>query len=86
MIDSRSTSPPEDSKAPAIRVLIFNQQGDRDAVKLLESLYRKTSPFNHVIFCPSASQTSGKSQKDFVNHTHDEQVGRRLEHRLVAPY
>jgi folylpolyglutamate synthase len=40
------------------RVLIFNQQGHREAMQLLEGLFNAIKvqgfvPFNHVIFCPT---------------------------------
>jgi folylpolyglutamate synthase len=40
------------------RVLIFNQQGHREAVELLEGLFKaiktqESLDFDHVIFCPT---------------------------------
>jgi folylpolyglutamate synthase len=43
---------------PGTRVLIFNQQGYREAMELLEELFKAiriqgSEPFDHVIFCPT---------------------------------
>jgi folylpolyglutamate synthase len=43
---------------PGTRVLIFNQQGHREAIALLEELFRAVKSqeslhFDHVIFCPT---------------------------------
>jgi hypothetical protein len=49
---------------PGTRILIFNQQGYREALSLLEGLYSAVSAdglvkFDHVIFCTSAGQQKG---------------------------
>ncbi|KAJ5041769.1 uncharacterized protein L3040_005337 [Drepanopeziza brunnea f. sp. 'multigermtubi'] len=59
---------------PGPRVLIFNQQGHRDAVDLLEGLFKAASSqnrinFDHVIFCPTVP--ASKSNKDQVNLSTD---------------
>ncbi|PBP26795.1 putative Folylpolyglutamate synthase, partial [Diplocarpon rosae] len=56
------------------RVLIFNQQGHRESVELLESLFNVISSetdvrFDHVIFCPTVPATI--SNKDHVNLSTD---------------
>lgn len=49
---------------PGARILIFNQQGHREAMELLEGLSlaikaQKSMAFDHVIFCPTVpSKTS----------------------------
>jgi folylpolyglutamate synthase len=51
----------------ATRVLIFNQQGEREAVKLLESLHTAITAsdlkFDHVIFCPTSSPSNLQSRR-----------------------
>ncbi|KAG9243758.1 Mur ligase [Calycina marina] len=71
----RWKQPQSRGKAPATRVLIFNQQGDHDATKLLEVVFKTSDrPFSHVIFCPSASQAQSTSQNAFVNHAQDSEA------------
>ncbi|KAB8302804.1 hypothetical protein EYC80_006149 [Monilinia laxa] len=56
------------------RVLIFNQQGHREAIGLLEGLYSATQEsvkFDHVIFCTTSIQKENASKKDFVNLSYD---------------
>ncbi|KAL2076193.1 hypothetical protein VTL71DRAFT_1136 [Oculimacula yallundae] len=53
------------------RVLIFNQQGHRESVELLEGLYnaikfQNTIKFDHVIFCPTVPSAQA-AKKDHVN-------------------
>ncbi|RDW75864.1 folylpolyglutamate synthase [Coleophoma crateriformis] len=55
------------------RVLIFNQQGEHEALQILEVLYNTIArygavQFDHVIFC---TNTGSVVKKDNVNHTHD---------------
>ncbi|POS83072.1 hypothetical protein EPUL_004725 [Erysiphe pulchra] len=54
-------------KNGGLRILIFNQQGRRDLIMLLNDLFKETRAenlqFNHVIFCPTnheLSKTKGK--------------------------
>jgi folylpolyglutamate synthase len=61
---------------PGTRILIFNQQGHREAVSLLEGLYNSTKTqtpiqFDHVIFCPTVPVSTSTSSKDFVNLSTD---------------
>ncbi|KAE8449476.1 hypothetical protein EG329_008084 [Mollisiaceae sp. DMI_Dod_QoI] len=54
---------------PEPRVLIFNQQGHRESMELLEGLFAATrgqTKFDHVIFCPSVPPASS-TRKDHVN-------------------
>ncbi|KUJ23915.1 FolC bifunctional protein [Mollisia scopiformis] len=54
---------------PEPRVLIFNQQGHRETIELLERLFAATErqlKFDHVIFCPSTPPASS-TKKDHVN-------------------
>lgn len=49
---------------PGTRILIFNQQGHREALPLLDGLYSAITSqdlvkFDHVIFCTSAGQQKG---------------------------
>lgn len=53
---------------PNTRVLLFNQQGDHDAIQLLEGLYNKSQSeeelhFDHVIFCPTRNRNSQTGKK-----------------------
>ena len=55
-----STSFPNNDFRSGSRVLIFNQQGHREAVELLEGLFNAITSqgivkFDHVIFCPTVS-------------------------------
>jgi len=52
-------------------------------MKLLKCLHSRANPFQHVIFCPSASQIHGTFQKEFVNHMHDKDVGQILKDILA---
>jgi len=52
------------------RILIFNQQGQREINELLEGVYKETKAqgkfsFDHVIFCPTipAANTTRKGEK-----------------------
>ncbi|ESZ90515.1 hypothetical protein SBOR_9101 [Sclerotinia borealis F-4128] len=58
------------------RVLIFNQQGHREAIGLLEGLHRATRrsiKFNHVIFCSTSIQKKSTSKIEFINLSTDPQ-------------
>jgi folylpolyglutamate synthase len=49
---------------PGTRVLVFNQQGHRDSLTLLEDLYSAITShglvkFDHVIFCTSTGEQKG---------------------------
>ncbi|CZR56050.1 related to folylpolyglutamate synthase [Phialocephala subalpina] len=58
---------------PEPRVLIFNQQGHRESMELMEDLFASTkgrSKFDHVIFCPSVPPASS-TRKDHVNFQTD---------------
>ncbi|TVY82851.1 Folylpolyglutamate synthase [Lachnellula suecica] len=64
----------ECSKNSATQVLIFNQQGERESIELLENLFEATKnggvKFDHVVFCPNVlGGTSTK--KDFVDKAHN---------------
>jgi len=64
------------SSKPGFHVLIFNQQGHREALGLLEGLFRAISSqglakFDHVIFCTNAVQADSAIKRDFVNHAYD---------------
>ncbi|CAL3970141.1 unnamed protein product [Diplocarpon coronariae] len=64
----------EATSKPGRRVLIFNQQGHRESVELLEGLFNAISSeadikFDHVIFCPTVPVT--QSSKDHVNLSTD---------------
>ncbi|EHL01839.1 putative Folylpolyglutamate synthase [Glarea lozoyensis 74030] len=53
----------------ATRILVFNQQGDREAVELLEALYTNTQnernlEFDHVIFCPTKTRSVQSAKKE----------------------
>ncbi|KAM3068326.1 Folylpolyglutamate synthetase [Clarireedia jacksonii] len=64
----------EVSQKSGPRILIFNQQGHREAVGLLEGLHSATQEsvkFDHVIFCTTSIQPANSSKKDFINHTYD---------------
>ncbi|CZT06446.1 probable folylpolyglutamate synthase [Rhynchosporium agropyri] len=61
----------ECAEQPGPRVLIFNQQGHRESVELLEGLHNAIKSqgsikFDHVIFCPTVP-SSEASKKDHVN-------------------
>lgn len=65
----------ESSKKTATRCLIFNQQGERDAVELLETLFnvivtQGKVKFDHVIFCTTKARPEMAS-RDSINHTLD---------------
>jgi folylpolyglutamate synthase len=54
------------------RVLLFNQQGDREAVDLLERLYRASQEgsgldFDQVVFCPTKRKSSEASKKGKIS-------------------
>jgi folylpolyglutamate synthase len=54
-------------------VLIFNQQGHREAIALLEMLYHairhlKVVDFDHVLFCPTVPRDAGR--KGFFTYLH----------------
>jgi folylpolyglutamate synthase len=56
------------SSFPDTRVLLFNQQGDREAIELLEALYKNTLSgetlhFDQVIFCPTRTKNLQASRK-----------------------
>ncbi|KAF8852836.1 FolC bifunctional protein [Acephala macrosclerotiorum] len=58
---------------PEPRVLIFNQQGHRESMELMEDLFNSTQgrlKFDHVIFCPSVPPASS-TRKDHVNFQTD---------------
>ncbi|KAJ8070391.1 hypothetical protein OCU04_000767 [Sclerotinia nivalis] len=64
----------EVAKKNGPRVLIFNQQGHREAIGLLEGLHsatKETVKFDHVIFCTTSIQKENASKKDFVNLSYD---------------
>jgi folylpolyglutamate synthase len=73
--DGKSLSKSSDtSTRDSTRVLLFNQQGDREAVELLEGLYKDSKDrhpldFDQVIFCPTrrkSSQTPKKGNFEFL--------------------
>ncbi|KAF5878608.1 putative tetrahydrofolylpolyglutamate synthase protein [Botrytis fragariae] len=64
----------EVAKEHGPRVLIFNQQGHREAIGLLEGLHsaiQGSVKFDHVIFCTTSIQKENASKKDFVNLSYD---------------
>ncbi|TGO45407.1 hypothetical protein BOTNAR_0672g00020 [Botryotinia narcissicola] len=64
----------EVAKEHGPRVLIFNQQGHREAIGLLEGLHsaiQGSVNFDHVIFCTTSIQKENASKKDFVNLSYD---------------
>ncbi|CAG8949381.1 hypothetical protein HYFRA_00005008 [Hymenoscyphus fraxineus] len=68
----------ETDKKKVTRVLIFNQQGHREAVELLEHLYHAINKhnvvFDHVVFCPTVLLPSSSTKKDFMNAANDTQA------------
>ena len=65
---------------PQTRVLIFNQQGYRDSINLLEVLAKMLLPYSatkpqHVIFCPTPPKSDTAGNQDFVNLASDNRVG-----------
>ncbi|KAI0998502.1 Folylpolyglutamate synthase [Podosphaera aphanis] len=66
------TDPPRSERA--LRILIFNQQGLREVMGLLEDLFKESQTnqvqFDHVIFCPTVPDDE-ETRKDSVNHTTD---------------
>ncbi|RDL29789.1 Folylpolyglutamate synthase [Venustampulla echinocandica] len=69
----------ESSQEPASRVLVFNQQGFREAVALLEGLQQAIAQqglvnFDHVIFCATDQNSKGQKKKDFVNNNADSEA------------
>lgn len=65
----------ECAQKPGPQILIFNQQGHREAVELLEGLYsaiksQNAVTFDHVIFCPTVPSAQA-SKKDHVNLSAD---------------
>ncbi|TGO89538.1 hypothetical protein BPOR_0104g00020 [Botrytis porri] len=64
----------EVAKEHGPRVLIFNQQGHRETIGLLEGLHsaiQGSVKFDHVIFCTTSIQKENASKKDFVNLSYD---------------
>ncbi|KAK6615254.1 Folylpolyglutamate synthase 2 [Botrytis cinerea] len=64
----------EVAKKNGPRVLIFNQQGHREAIGLLEGLHsaiQGSVKFDHVVFCTTSIQKENASKKDFVNLSYD---------------
>lgn len=59
--------PPPITTMAGPKVLIFNQQGYREALELLEVLYREAEAkrlrFDYVIFCPTVPITKGRKGK-----------------------
>ncbi|PMD32236.1 FolC bifunctional protein [Hyaloscypha variabilis F] len=65
----------ESFKKTGIRVLIFNQQGDRAAMELLEGLFQAiasqgSASFDHVIFCPTVP-VDKVGKRDSIIHPTD---------------
>ncbi|KAG4430323.1 hypothetical protein IFR05_014194 [Cadophora sp. M221] len=65
----------ECAQKPGPRILIFNQQGHRESVELLEGLFnaiksQKAVKFDHAIFCPTVPPSQA-SKKDHVNLSTD---------------
>ncbi|PVH86710.1 FolC bifunctional protein [Cadophora sp. DSE1049] len=65
----------ECAQKPGPRILIFNQQGHREPIELLEGLYnaiksQNAVTFDHVIFCPTVPSAQA-SKKDHVNLSTD---------------
>lgn len=57
---------------PAKRVLIFNQQGQREALELLEHLFGTIKKeglvhFDHVVFCTNEARESKGANKGMIN-------------------
>ncbi|RFU33560.1 hypothetical protein B7463_g2781, partial [Scytalidium lignicola] len=66
----------ESSQRSAKRVLIFNQQGQREAMELVEQLFNTISGeglvhFDQVIFCTNAAREEKGTKKDLVNNVYD---------------
>lgn len=63
--------------AGGLRILIFNQQGRRDLMALLNDLFKETRSkklqFDHVIFCPTGHGQNG-NRKDCVNISIDNKL------------
>lgn len=55
-----SSKIPNDKPKNGLRILLFNQQGHRDVMSVLEDLYRESElnriQFDHVIFCPTVPE------------------------------
>jgi hypothetical protein len=63
----------DSNSSAGTRILIFNQQGQREALSLLEGLFTaiKTQGvvhFDHVIFCTSAVLSSPSAKGRFSLH------------------
>lgn len=63
-----------DPQSPGNHVLIFNQQGQREAMGLLNGLFNPGSTpnpvhFDHVLFCPTTARTDIGAKKGMISET-----------------